>query len=109
MARMTDESEWKFPDPPHTTAYLSQTIHDGREPVTYVSHDAEDGAWQFLGDTMLAGGGPVVSCLHHPIDNDPSLAELADLPLGWCAERERPGGPWRRYEQESEDGSAAAE
>ena len=94
MARMTDESDWKFPDPPHTTAYLSQTVHDGSEPVTYVSHDGDDGAWQFLGDSMSAGGGPVLSCLHHPIDSDPSLAELADLPLGWCAERERPGEPW---------------
>jgi hypothetical protein len=31
---------------------------------------------------MSDGGGPVVSCFHHPVDNDPSLSELADLPLG---------------------------
>lgn len=77
--------DWKFSDDPHTRAFLSETVHKGTEPVTYVSHDADDGAWQFLGDSMSDGGGPVISCLHHPIDRDSSLAELADLPLGWSA------------------------
>lgn len=33
----------------HARVFLSETVHKGTEPVTYVSHDAEDGAWQFLG------------------------------------------------------------
>ena len=97
--------DWKFPDPPHTVAYLSETVHMGTEAVTYVSHDAEDGAWQFLGDSMSDGGGPLVSCLHHPIDNDASLKELADLPLGWYAKREAPGEPWIRGEIGEEEES----
>jgi hypothetical protein len=87
---------WKFPDPPHAQAFLSETVNKGTEPVTYVSHDAEDGAWQFLGNSMSDGSGPVLSCLHHPIDRDPSLAELADLPSGWYAERSKLGEPWLR-------------
>jgi hypothetical protein len=97
---------WKFQDPPHTRVFLSQTVHDGIEPVIYVSHDAEDGAWQFLGKSMADGGGPVISCFHHPIDGDSSLAELADLPLGWCAERSKVGQPWDRRKQEPDDESA---
>ncbi len=93
--------DWKFPDPPHTSVYLSETVHTGKEPVTYVSHDAEDGAWQFLGDSMADGGGPVISCFHHPIDNDPSLNELADLPVGWYAERSTAGEPWVRNQHEA--------
>lgn len=93
---------WKFPDPPHTRVYLSKTVQNGAEPVTYVSHDADDGAWQFLGDSMTDSGG-VLSCFHHPIDNDPSLAELADLPLGWYAERSKPGEPWIRKQREPEE------
>ena len=91
--------DWKFQDPPHTGVYLSKAVHEGVEPVTYVSHDADDGAWQFLGDTM-SQSGCVLSCFHHPIDNDPSLSELADLPLGWWAEREAPGKPWQRGQHE---------
>ncbi len=40
-------------------------------------------------------------CLHHTIDRDPSLAELADLPLGWWAERNTPDEPWYRYERQA--------
>ena len=87
---------WKFSDPPHTRVFLSETVHNGTEPVVFVSHEAEDGAWQFLGDSMSDGGGPVISCFHHPIDRDPSLAELVDLPLGWYAERDNVGEPWVR-------------
>jgi len=95
--------DWKFADSPHTGAYLSETVHNGTEQVTFVSHDAEDGAWQFLGDSMSDGGGPVLSCFHHPIDRDPTLAELADLPLGWYAERDKVGEPWIRRERARDD------
>ena len=88
--------EWKFADDPHTRVYLSETVHEGTEAVTYVSHDADDGAWQFLGNSMSNGGGPVISCFHHPIDRDPTLSELADLQLGWYAERDKIGEPWVR-------------
>jgi len=95
--------DWKFPDPPHTLVFLSNAVHTGAEPVTYVSHDIEDGAWQFLGDSMTGDQKPVLSCLHHSIDKDSSLNELADLPLGWWAERTEPGEPWTRHEHEPED------
>jgi hypothetical protein len=95
-------SDWSFPDPPHTMAYLSKTVQSGEEEVTYVSHDA-NGDWQFLGDLMSDGGGPVISCLHHPIDKDATLKELSNLPLGWIAERSAPGGPWVRSENGPED------
>jgi hypothetical protein len=91
---------WKFPDSPHLGVFLSKTVHNGTEPVTFVSHDTDDGAWQFLGDSMSDGGGPIVSCLHHPLDKDPSsLVELADLPRGWYAERRKPGEPWIRRQR----------
>lgn len=94
--------DWKFPDSPHTRVFLSQTVQDQKEKVTYVSHDADDGAWQFLGDLMSDGGGPVLSCFHHPIDNDPTLKELHDLPIGWYAVRDKPGDPWERYKHDKE-------
>jgi Domain of unknown function (DUF4262) len=96
---------WKFPDQPHSQAYLSKTVHEGSEPVTFVSHDVEDGAWQFLGDSMADGGGPMLSCLHHPIDRDPSLTELADLPVGWYAERSKVGEVWTRKKHKPNDSS----
>jgi hypothetical protein len=96
---------WKFPDPPHTRVFLSKAVYSDGEPITYVSHDIEDGGWQFLGDSMSGGVLPVISCFHHPIDRDPSLNELADLLPGWCAERVKPGGPWVRRQSEPEEAS----
>lgn len=90
--------DWQFPDDPHTTAFLSQAVQDRAEEITYVSHDEDDGAWQFLGDSMAGSGEAVVSCLHHPLDWDASLRELHDLPRGWYAVREKPGQPWQRFE-----------
>lgn len=95
--------DWKFPDPPHTQAFLSQAVQDRIEQITYVSHDTSDGAWQFLGDSMADGGGPVTSCLHHPLDRDPSLRELHDLPLGWYAVRDKHGDPWQRFQKAPDD------
>jgi len=94
--------DWKFADPPHTGVYLSKSVHEGAERITYVSHDEEDGAWQFLGDSMSESGG-VLACFHHPIDSDPTLKELADLPLGWYAERAEPDAPWIRRQSEAND------
>lgn len=93
--------DWKFSDPPHTTVYLSKKVHEGAEPVTFVLRD-KDGDWQFLGETYIESGGVAV-CFHHPIDSDPTLKEIADIPLGWCAERTEPGSSWERHECEIED------
>lgn len=91
---------WQFADGPHTTVFLSKNVHNGVEPITFVSHDL-DGDWQFLGDSMTESGGVAV-CFHHPVDSDSTLRELIDLPIGWYAERERPGGPWARRQLEDE-------
>ncbi len=91
-----DREGWPFPDPMHTQVFLTKTIFDGVEGVTYVSHNADKGAWQLLGESMSAGGGPVRSCLHQPVDRDPTLLALADLPKGWYAERNYVGAEWVR-------------
>jgi len=88
---------WKFSDTPHTGVILSKAVNEGKEDINFVSHDLDDGMWQFLGDSMSDTGGVLV-CFHHPIDRDASLKELTDLPIGWYAEREKPGAPWIRRE-----------
>jgi hypothetical protein len=94
---------WKFPDPPHTRVFVPEAVSSGAEPVTYVSHDLEDGAWQFLGDSMSGGREPVLLCLHHAIDNDPTLIQIADLPVGWWAEGVKPGELWIKQRHDSRD------
>jgi hypothetical protein len=98
--------DWKFPDDPHTLAFLSKTVQTKEEAVSYVAHDS-NGDWQFLGDKMIDGGGPVLSCLHHLVDDDATIQELHDLPLGWYATRNTPRALWQRFEHGPEEDDPA--
>lgn len=96
-------NNWKFADGPHSLAFVSNTVRAREEDVVYAAHDSD--GWQFLGESMAGGGGPAIVCLHHVIDDDPTIAELADLPVGWCAERDAAGEPWSWSEKPEEDES----
>jgi hypothetical protein len=87
---------WKFPEPPHTGVYTTKRVMNGEEPIVYVSHDAEDGAWQFHGTSDSEIESASLVCFHHIADKDSSIKDLADLPRGWCAWREAVSDPWIR-------------
>lgn len=89
-------SDWLFAAPPNDVAVTTrQIVHEG-EPILLVSHDADDGSWQFLsGGACKAADGMLVT-LRSMVERDPRLAEPADLPLGWQAWRQRPDSPWER-------------
>jgi hypothetical protein len=66
-------------------------------PILLVTHDADDGAWQFVngrGDTDTDSAMVVKAT--RIAELDPAVAELADLPLGWRAWREASDKPWKR-------------
>jgi hypothetical protein len=92
-----DAQDWPFNDPPNVAVFTSKRILDGDEWIYYVTHDQDDGAWQFH---PKSGPTPenearVVS-LRTVLDMDPTIGMLADLPLGWCAWREGRNSDWRR-------------
>ena len=88
---------WPFLDPPNTAVFTTVRILDGEDWVHYVTHDQEDGAWQFhpySGPTKEPEAAVVG--LGHMLRIEPRIEELADLPRGWCAWRESKSGPWTR-------------
>jgi hypothetical protein len=98
---MTQDA-WPFEDPPNVAAITVRQIVHGARPILLVAHDDDDGSWQFLtGEDLDVADGMLVS-LKSMIDRDPSLAELADLPLGWHAWRDQVGSPWQRGPQPEE-------
>jgi hypothetical protein len=87
--------KWPFEATRNTAAITTRQVLEG-EPVLQVTHDADDGGWQFLcGTTDDTADGRVVG-LGEMCDRDATLLELADLPEGWQAWRDRPGAQWRR-------------
>ncbi|HXX43102.1 MAG TPA: DUF4262 domain-containing protein [Candidatus Acidoferrales bacterium] len=87
---------WKFQEPPHTGVFTTKPVMNGDEPVLMVCHDIEDGAWQFIGTSDGTPENMTYVCLHHVLDLDPTIVELADLPVSWIARRTQVSEPWVR-------------
>ncbi len=90
----TDEEE----DP---LVYVMREVFDG-VPVTRVFHEA-DGAWQYLTEAELLPSAAQLAHQSHLYEIDPSLRELAAMPLGTWAVRDEPGARWEFGEIPEED------
>ncbi len=97
------KKDWPFKDPENVIALTLRDVMEDNLPILLVTHDAEDGCWQFLdGRDNPDPKVGIVVCLGHIVEYDPSIRELADLPLGWRAWRATPAEPWQREEMEPE-------
>jgi hypothetical protein len=86
---------WPFDDPPNTAAFTTSSVLAGA-PILLVTHDEDDGGFQFLpGDEVSESDARIVG-LGTILKRHPSVAEVADLPEGWWAERDGPDKPWIR-------------
>jgi hypothetical protein len=88
--------DWPFEDPPNTAAITTRLVLDDGAPILLVTHDLEDGGWQFLCGTTDDTAEARVVGLGRICARDPSLRELADLPEGWRAWRADASAPWQR-------------
>jgi hypothetical protein len=86
---------WFFSDPRDLAVLTVQQVVRGGQPVLLVSHDS-DGFWQFLPQGIFDTGDAMVVSLYFIVSRDPSLMELADLPLGWEARRISADARWHR-------------
>lgn len=83
-----------FDDAPDTAVITCCHIMDQNMPILHVSHDNEDGMWQFLcGRSHDTNEGRIVS-LHKIYVHDPSVARLADIPCGYFADRQDITAAW---------------
>ena len=90
------EKNWRFTEPENQAVItLRQILSDG-EPILHVTHDLEDGGWQFLGWGDAKEEDAKVVALRTIVRLDPSVQELADLPPGWHAWRRAANEPWQR-------------
>ncbi len=88
----------EFRDSSNVAAITNQKIVNNLSWVGYVTHDLEDGAWQFL-ELNKSDPDPseaVVVSLKEIINIDSTLKELMDLPLGWHAWRSTKESSWIR-------------
>lgn len=65
-------------------------------PILLISHDEDDGGWQFLCGTSNDPTEGRIVALKEILRIDPTVQEVADLTLGWIAYRKAVGGEWTR-------------
>jgi hypothetical protein len=65
------------------------------QPITHVFHDEEDHGWQFHYPGEKSVSDCMLVALQEVVRHDPTVADVADLPPGYVAIRERIGSPWR--------------
>jgi hypothetical protein len=85
---------WPFDQSRNCAVFTTLEVLERKEPILHVRHDIDDHVWQFMGltDGTLENGRLIA--LHEAVELDPSVLELADLPVGRHAVRERPEEPW---------------
>ena len=92
--------DWPFDQEPAVAAITTGQVLEEGYPVLSVVHYSDDHSWGFTcGTTDNPDDGAVVdmACV---LDLDPSLATIADLPLGWCAWRDDIESPWTRWQDD---------
>lgn len=90
------ERKWIFPDPPDTMAITLKRILDNKSTIKYISHDAEDGMWQFLDGNEVEIDDSAIVSLQKILEYDPFIAKISDLALGWIAVRDDSSDQWVR-------------
>jgi hypothetical protein len=88
-------SEWLFADPQNVAVLTTCQILEGAA-ILYVSHDEDDGAWQFHSGEIIDDADARLVSLRKIVELDNSVALLADLPLGSIATRPNTDAVWLR-------------
>lgn len=92
-------NDWPFREAENTAVLTTRHVVDDGAPILRVSHDADDGSWQFHTGVVPSTKDARILALREVVELDSSIAGLADLPLGWVAVRSDVGEPWERHEK----------
>ncbi|RKR38352.1 hypothetical protein [Paraburkholderia sp. BL17N1] len=76
---------WVFNDPPNVAVIANRSVVFEQDWIAYVSHDNEDGGWQFHGSRsgQMQEGDAVAASLLNIVELDVTVQALSDLPRGW--------------------------
>jgi len=88
--------EYKFLDDKNTMAITTKKIVSGQSDILLVSHDEDDGMWEFLDGEDVCEENALVVSMSEMVQIDESINKLYDLPLGWIAYRESKTTEWIR-------------
>ena len=96
---MNKNSKWKFSDTEDTAVFTTKQVSTGNMQILYVSHDGEDGSWEFYGKSVDMKNAILIP-LKKIVELDKTVNDLSDLPCGWIATRNSKNDPWKKEQNE---------
>jgi len=79
-----------------TAVFTTRFVIEDKKTITYVTHEIEDGAWQFFSDDRFDDFESVAKVvgLREIIKLDPSIMELIEMSEGFIATRNSRHDNW---------------
>jgi hypothetical protein len=90
-------TQWPFTAPPNAVTFAHRTVAECEKPVLIFGLYPDGSYCAYTGEEVVDAEREIVCvCLSHILEIEPSVVELADLPVGWWAVRESLVSPWVR-------------
>ena len=84
----------QFKEKLSSAVFTSKYVMAQGSPIVFVAHN-EDGSWEFWGKEIIDESEIMVVLLEQIIKTDPTVQEVADLPVQFTAVREAKGASWQ--------------
>lgn len=80
-----------------TAVFTTKFVIEDKRTIILVTHDIEDGAWQFFSDDSFDNFEQVAKIVgfQELINMDDSLLQIVDMPLGYSATRKDEFDNWK--------------
>ena len=86
--------KYEFIDEKNTMVITTKNIVNKEKSIMLVSHDEDDGMWEFLEGEEVKEEDAMIISLYEMVNIDPTVNQVADLPLGWIAYRDIEQDKW---------------
>ena len=96
--KSSKKTNFKFKESEKTLCITCNHVITRERPILYVTHDSEDGTWQFMcgKDDHDITNAQMVSLLNI-IEIDNTVNDLYEMPVGYGAEREATTDKWKPF------------
>ena len=85
----------KYKEPDNLAVISCSHVIRSCEPILLISHDLDDGGWQFLcGNREHEKDEAMIVVLEEIVAVEPTILDMADLKLGYIAQRLSKGERW---------------
>ena len=93
-----ENSTFRFTEPENTACFVCDHVLSKQRPILFVSHEADDGCWQFLcGQNDHIESNIKIISLKQATEIDQTINDLFEMPLGIGAERVSINDKWQPF------------